>query len=165
MLATRLLAWSHSELGDPTRALALHEENLREARAAGDEHMEAQSLEALAHLSVTQGRPLDAVPMLERAYEIHCGLGDFFRIAIAVGRFARVVASTGSAGTAAMLLASSEALFEEISASAPWVVSMNEETLAIIGSQLDEAAFAEAQEQGRRLTADDAVALALESLK
>jgi predicted ATPase/class 3 adenylate cyclase len=165
MLATRLLAWSYSELGDPARALALHEENLGEARAAGDEHMEAQSLEALAHLAVTQGRPLDAVPMLERAYEIHCVVGDRYRIAIAVGRFARVVASTGSAGTASVLLSCSEALFEEIGASAPWVVWMNEETLATIRAQLDEAAVAEARERGRTLTADDAVALALESLE
>ena len=164
MLATRLLAWSYSELGDPARALALHEENLREARAAGDEHVEAQSLEALAHLAVTQGRPLDAVQMLERAYEIHCGVGDRYRIAIAVGRFARVVASTGSAGTASMLVSCSEALFEEIGASAPWVSWMNEETLATIRTQLDEAAIAEARERGRTLTADDAVALALESL-
>ena len=164
MLAIRLLAWSYSELGDPARALALHKENLGEARAVGDEHMEAQSLEALAHLAVTQGRPLDAVPMLERAYKIHCVVGDRYRIAIAVGRFARVVAATGSAGTASMLLSCSEALFEEIGASAPWVVWMNEETLATIRAQLDEAAVAEARERGRTLTADDAVALALESL-
>jgi predicted ATPase len=164
MFATRLLAWSYSELGDPTRALALHEENLREAQAAGDEHMEAQSLEALAHLSVAQGRPLAAFPMLERAYEIHRGLGDPYRIAIAVGRFARVLASMGSAGTAVMLLACSETLFEEIGASAPWVGWMNEETLSTIHAQLDEVAVAKAWEQGRRLTADDAVALAVESL-
>ncbi len=164
MLATRLLAWSYSELGDPARALALHEENLGEARAAGDEHMEAQSLEALAHLAVTQGRPLAAVPMLERAYKIHRVVGDRYRVAIAVGRFARVVASTGSAGTASMLLSCSEALFEEIGASAPWVVAMNEETLATIRAQLDEAAVAEARERGRTLKADDAVALALQSL-
>jgi non-specific serine/threonine protein kinase len=163
MLATRLLAWSYSELGDPARALALHEENLGEARATGDEHIEAQSLEAIAHLSVTQGRPLEAVPMLERAYEIHHRLGDPFRLAIAVGRFARVVASTGSAETAAMLLSCSEALFEEIGASAPWVLWMNEETLATVRTQLDETAIAEARERGRTLTADEAVALALKS--
>jgi len=41
---------------------------------------------------------------------------------------------------------------------------MNEETLAVIRAQLDEAAFAEAWEQGRALTADEAVALALDLL-
>ena len=47
----------------------------------------------------------------------------------------------------------------------PWLTSMNDETLPKIRSQLDEAAFAEAWEQGRRLTVDKAVALALDSLE
>jgi hypothetical protein len=42
---------------------------------------------------------------------------------------------------------------------------MNERTLAAIRAQLDEAAFAEAWEQGRTLTADRAVDLALDSLE
>jgi len=41
---------------------------------------------------------------------------------------------------------------------------MNDETLTAIRAQLDEAAIAEAWEQGRTLTLDEAVALALESL-
>ena len=43
----------------------------------------------------------------------------------------------------------------------PWVAEMNEMTLNTIRTQLDEAAFAEAWEQGRALTVDEAVALAL----
>jgi len=41
---------------------------------------------------------------------------------------------------------------------------MKEEALAAIREQLDEAAFAEAWEEGKALTADQAVALALEEL-
>ena len=41
---------------------------------------------------------------------------------------------------------------------------MNEPTLNGIRAQLDEAAFAKAWEQGRALTADEAVALARDSL-
>ena len=44
-----------------------------------------------------------------------------------------------------------------------WVAKMNEETLGVIRSQLDDAAFAEAWEEGRALTIDEAVALALDS--
>jgi hypothetical protein len=40
----------------------------------------------------------------------------------------------------------------------------NEQTLSSIRTQLDEAAFAEAWEQGRKLTAEQAVTLALDSL-
>jgi hypothetical protein len=41
---------------------------------------------------------------------------------------------------------------------------MNEETLTTIRTQLDEPTLVEAWEQGRALTADEAVALALDSL-
>ena len=41
---------------------------------------------------------------------------------------------------------------------------MNEKTLATIRVQLDDDAFAEAWEKGRPLTADEAVALALDDL-
>jgi predicted ATPase len=165
MFATRLLAWAYDELGDAERARALHEENLRAARTAGDRHMEAQSLEALAYASVKQGRPLDAVPMLREAYRIHGDLSDPYRLAIAVGRFAGVLAAVAKPGTAATLISCSEALLEEIGAArVRWVARMNDATLAAIRPQLDDASFTEAWEQGRALTADEAVALALDSL-
>lgn len=47
---------------------------------------------------------------------------------------------------------------------APWLTRITDEALSAIRTQLDEAAFAVAWEQGRTLTADEAVALALESL-
>jgi predicted ATPase/class 3 adenylate cyclase len=165
IFATRLLAWSYSELGDAEHARALHEGNLEAAREAGDEHMEAQTLEALAHASVNQGQPLIAVPMLKEAYRIHRELGDPYRVAIAVGRFAAVLAAVGKAGTAATLLSCSEVLLDEIGAGGmPWVANMHDETLAIIRTQLNAADIGEAWEQGQKLTADEAVALALESL-
>ena len=45
-----------------------------------------------------------------------------------------------------------------------WVSRMNEETLTSVRTQLGEPAFADAWEQGRRLTGDEAVALALDAL-
>ena len=53
---------------------------------------------------------------------------------------------------------------EDIGASPPSLTKINEKTLEPIHAQLDEAAFADAWEQGRALTADEAVALALDSL-
>jgi len=46
----------------------------------------------------------------------------------------------------------------------PWLAQMNEETLTTVRAQLDEAAFADASEEARVLTAADAVALALDRL-
>jgi hypothetical protein len=66
---------------------------------------------------------------------------------------------------AARILSRSKALYEEVGASvAPYLAEMNEETITSIRAQVDEAAFAEAWEQGRKLSVDEAVALALDSV-
>ena len=85
-------------------------------------------------------------------------------LALFAFRFAAALACAGSTGTAARLLSSSKALDEETGVRRPWVVERNEETLANIRAQLDETAFAGAWEQGRALTPDEAVALALDSV-
>ena len=60
------------------------------------------------------------------------------------------------------LLASSDARFDELGESPPTAIAdWNKETLAVVHAQLDEGAFTAAWEEGRTLTADDAVALAL----
>jgi hypothetical protein len=53
---------------------------------------------------------------------------------------------------------------EEIGARPPWFARISRKTLAAIHTQLDDATFAEAWRQGRVLTADDAVALAVAAL-
>jgi hypothetical protein len=54
-------------------------------------------------------------------------------------------------------------LLDQIGAMPFYVTDMSEKTLAVVRSQVDEAAFADAWEQGRKLTADEAVALALDT--
>ncbi len=67
--------------------------------------------------------------------------------------------------TAGRLLSKAEKLRDELGASSEqWAAKMNEQTLATVRSRLDETAFAEAWAQGRELTPDEAVALALDSL-
>ncbi len=166
LVATRALAWSHEELGDLERSQALHQENLHRARALNNERMVARSLGSLGAIAGEEGRIQDALPMLAEAYRIDRDLGDRLEIALDLGRFAVALAVGGRAGTAARLLCNSEALREEIGATLPaWGVQMNERALSAIHAQLDDAAFAEAWEQGRALTVDEAVALALDSLE
>jgi hypothetical protein len=76
------------------------------------------------------------------------------------GAFAVLV---GKVDTAARLLSFFEALREQIGVSEAWVGRMKEQTLSAIRVRLDESAFAEAWEQGRALTIDEAVELALDS--
>lgn len=164
LVATRTLAWKYQELGDLERFRALHEDSLLRARATGNERMAARSLCALAMLAVDEGRVQDALPMLAEAYRIDCDMGELYEIAIEFCRFAHAVTVAGRPGAGARLLARAEALRDEIGATfESWAARMNEGTLTAICAQLDEATFAEAWEQGQTLTADEAVALALDS--
>jgi predicted ATPase len=159
--ATRFLAWACGGLGDLDRARKLLEDNLHRARTLGDKHIEATSLEQLGGYAAVEGRIHDALPMLSDAYRVNCDLGDVYRIPFIVCRLGAAFAAAGMARTAARLLSSGQALLEEMGAGEDWATKMNEQTLASIRTQLDEAALAEAWEKGRRLTAEQAVELAL----
>jgi predicted ATPase len=158
------LAWAYGELGDRERARALVEENLRVARELHNEQAEAIILELLASYAVDEERAEDALSLAKESLRIYRDIGDLGGVGIELRRCASAFALKGEAGTALRLLASSEALYADIGGTMPWVAKMTNETLARIRPQLDEAAIAEAWEEGRKLTADEAVALALDAL-
>ena len=167
--AVRRLAWSYEELGDRDRARALHEDNLRRARATGDEFVEARSLGVLGSYLLDEGRVDDAVPFLEEGYRLHRAradlLPDRYWAGIMVCRFARALVLAARHATAARLISCFEAISEEIEGTVePWVAEMNRETLTAIRRQIDDAVFSEAWEEGKALSADEAVALALGEL-
>ena len=166
LFATRLLAWTYEELGDGERARALNEEILARARALGNKQLEGQTLTDLAARALEQGRARDAVSIMKDVLRIDRDRGVPLQTAFDLSRFARALAFAGGAGAdAARLLLSAEALRVEIGAGVPpFFARVNEEALTAIRAQLDEAAVAEAWEQGQALTPDDAVALALGSL-
>ena len=141
LLATRALAWMCSELGERERYRALHEDNLRRARATGNGRMEARSLSSLAEFPLgEEGRFQDALSMLNEAYRIDRDGGYVADIALDLCHFAEVLAAEGRAETAARLLSRGEALREEIGEGLEsWAVEMNERTLTAIRTQLDEA--------------------------
>jgi hypothetical protein len=102
--------------------------------------------------------------MLKESHRILRELNDLLLIAASVGRFASVLALAGRAATATQVLSSSTALMEEIGARPPWFTRISRNTLAALHTQLDDAVFAQAWERGLTMTADEAVALALDSL-
>jgi len=163
LLATDALAWTYGELGDRSRRRALHEENLSRARTQCNERVVALTLEQLARFAADEGRVDDALNMLKESLCIYRDLGDRGWIATTLGAFAEILAAAGKAEAAARLLSGSEALRNEIGGGVSWLPQQNERTLSTIRTQLDEAAFAKACEQGRAMSADDAVALALDS--
>jgi predicted ATPase/class 3 adenylate cyclase len=164
LLATRTLAWMYEELGDLERYRALHEDNLRRARQSGNARVEARSLGALALLAADEGRIEDALAMLDRVYRMDRDVGEVSETANDLCRIAYVLAAGRRASAAVELLASGDALREEFGETfEAWALEMNDRTLSVARTHLDEAAFAEAWERGRALAPDDAVTLAFES--
>jgi hypothetical protein len=121
-------------------------------------------LGSLAWLAVGEGRAQDALPLLEQSLLIRRDLGHRTEIAMSLCGIARAITALGRVESAARLISCFEALREEIGGGEAWITRMNEATLTTIRAQLDEAAVAEAWEQGRTLTLDEAVELALDSL-
>jgi tetratricopeptide (TPR) repeat protein len=162
--ATRSLAWAYYEGGELARAREQCEANLRQARATHDEYLQGIALSQLADCAVDEGRLEDASSMLKESYRILHNLNDLLLIAAAVARFASVLAHAGKAATTTQVLSGSTTLMEEIGASPPWFAKNRDKTLTLVHEQLDEDTFSQAWEQGRALTADEAVALALDTL-
>jgi predicted ATPase len=164
MWLTRSLAWTYFNLGDRERARALYEDALRRARALRNESAKAALLGALAMIATEDGRVEEAFSMLKESIPLCRDLGSALDLAANLCHVAESLAFTGRAEIATLLVSCSEVVFEEIGANVLWVSRMNERTLATIRTQLDEAAFADAWEQGRALRLDEATALALEAL-
>ena len=159
------VAWMAGELGDPERERVLHEENLQRARATSNQRMEALTLHNLARYARDEGRFREAARMHEEAYRIARELDEPVEVADTMSRLAATLASARKPHAAAQLLSCSETLHEEVGVRRSWVLQRNDETLALIRSEIDDAEFAAAWEQGRSLTGDEAVALAVGSLE
>jgi len=156
----RTLAWTFAEAGDRDRARVIQKETLRRARVLGIRSLEAALLSSLSWL-----QDEDALPLQKASLQIRRELGNHVEIGMSLCGVARAITVVGRVETAARLISCFEALSEEIGGGEAWVARMNEQTLTTIHTQLDEAAFAEAWEQGRLLTLEEAVGLALDTLE
>ena len=166
LMTTDILAYTYYKLGDRARTLALVENNLRLARATQNRRMEATSLGALGLYAVEDGRLEDAVSPLEESTRIWREVGaEFDEVGLNLCSFARVLAVAGRAAAATQLISAAMSWHDEIGAvPRVFTADLNEKTLAIIHGELDEAVFADAWEQGARMTPDEAVEYALASI-
>lgn len=161
-IVTSNLAWAFDELGDAQRARTLKAENLRRARAMGDDRLTASTLSSLASDARREGRVEDALSMLKESLRLRVERHDPVHTAYALGQIAAAIAATGSPLIAIRLLACSVKLQEEIGIGLPpFEIKRRDETLAAVRVRLEGDALDGAWEEGRRLTVDEAVALAL----
>jgi predicted ATPase/class 3 adenylate cyclase len=162
LVARRTVAWANEMLGDVDRYRELTEENLARSRALGYKRMEARALGGLATEALREGRLEDARAMFEESFRIDLDMGFSMMVAVDLVRLAAVSTAEGDPETAARLLARANALREEVGYSEElWMTEEREQGLASARSTLDDATFASAWDQGRRMTLADAVGLAL----
>jgi len=158
------LAWAYQELGESDRARALAEERLSWARATGNEREISFCLDLLEWEARQAGRMEEALSMLQESLRIRVYLDDPIHIADTLSRFASALAGAGQGEVATRLLSHSIFANGQLGIDVPlYQQKRNEQTLATIRAQLEEARFAEAWEHGEKLTTDEAVALALTS--
>jgi len=164
--AMRLLAWACDQLDEPERYRAIHEEILQRARAIGDIDNAAFSLASLSWVATREARNADALAMLEEAYRLDRRRGDPSAIDLILLRLARALAFADLPGPAIQLLGAAAAMHEEAGWRYPdWVVEIKEATTLRVRAAFGEGALAEALERARRLTPDEAAAIAVAALK
>jgi predicted ATPase/class 3 adenylate cyclase len=160
--ATWQLGWAYVGLGERDRGRKLYEDALRQAREVGSANLQSLVLSTMSRLDISEGRPADALPLLLESFRLNVETGDRWRIAIDATRTAGALAALGEARTAARLLASGKALFEEIGGAPSWRINEDDETLALLGRQLSDAELAEETELGAKLPPEEIVPAALE---
>ena len=162
--ANRTRAWVFEELGDMDRFWLLTEENLEHSRRHGHRRIEARSLGALSERAANEGRLDDARAQLMQSFRIDRELGNVPFVNMDLVRFAVLHTREGKPETAARLIARAVAAFEEIGLTLEsWMTQEVEDATAAVQWLLDDVSFAAAWEEGRNMSLDDAVALALET--
>lgn len=161
-LASRSLAWMYYALGDRLRALATHEDNLVRARASGNRRMEGATLSVLASYALEDGLVDKAVKLLTQGTRITGKIGLVSDLVDNLYLFARVGSLQDQEAVAARLFAAAEAAIGRLGSTRDWAAKDDAATLTRVRTQLDDTAFAAAWEQGRNMSVEEAVALALE---
>lgn len=163
--ATRTLAFIYLTMGDLEHARPLYEENLRCSRDSGDQPLVAASLGGLSGIALQQGRLTDAVAFQRESLRLVIHLNDEL---MAISRFcvaASVLAAVDRAEAAATLIGYAEARYEETATHEPWVVRMNDETLAAVRTKIGDSSLAAAKANGAVLTSQNALELAVAEMQ
>jgi predicted ATPase/class 3 adenylate cyclase len=151
-----------SSQGDYAAARALHEESLTIFRELGDKRGIASSLCCLGNLASDQGDYAVARPLHEESLTIHRELGAKYGIASSLDAFADMAQKEQQAIRAVRLWEAATALHEVIGARRePADLEKHEEWMAQIREALGEESFLAACAEGRAMTLEQAVALAL----
>jgi tetratricopeptide (TPR) repeat protein len=151
-------------LDDYPAAEALYEESLAILRELGYRQSTANSLNNLGNVAYQQGNYRSAQALHQEGLAIGRELGDKRGIALALEGLASVVAALGSSLRAARIWGAAEQLREEVGSPLPPKdrPDYDRRAAAARAAVGDDAAFDRAWQQGRALTLEQAIELALE---
>jgi tetratricopeptide (TPR) repeat protein len=161
-LAMDGVAWMLRMLGDHERSTRLYEETLARARASGDPQVVALQLWQLAGLAAKEGRTQEALTMLREALVLNRDEGYREGVAEVLVVIACTLQDASAPAAAPALLAAAARLREEIGGGSGWVGETIERRRGSLRDSLGEDAFESSWEAGMKLSADEAIALALD---
>jgi tetratricopeptide (TPR) repeat protein len=152
--------------GDLVAARALFEESLVISRDLGDGHTTAVTLHRLGMIESAQGDHRAAAVLYRGSLTILRGLGLRGRISYSLQALGRVAAALGGPVRAARIWGAEERLREEIglSLSARELEESDQLTRDARAAAADKVAFDRAWQEGRALTLEQAIELALEEI-
>ncbi|HEY1437015.1 MAG TPA: tetratricopeptide repeat protein [Casimicrobiaceae bacterium] len=148
--------------GDYPAARALYEEGLAIMRELGEPKSVANALNGLGLVVCQQGDFASARALYEESLVIRRELGDRWGIAYSLEGLAALAAALGSYVGAARSWGVAERLREEIGAPVPPYERLRYDQTVAAARAGDDAAFERAWQEGRALTLEQAIDLALE---
>jgi len=165
LLATRLVAWTAYELGDPERSLELHHDILGRARASGNRRMEGTALGVIAQAALESGRIAEGMEALLESTRIFQEVGEVAEIAVNLCRLAMAVTMAGNPRAGALLVFRAESSLEEVGARFPvWTESLRRRVLEAAESVVGDAGLEAVRAEATAIAVDDAIGLALGAL-
>ena len=162
LIATHNQGWILGDLGDREGERRIHEESLRMARERGNASIEADALAQLGMAAGAEGRLDDAVRLLREAIKIDHPRGMIEYLATNFGRLAYWLVRRGEYDDAARLIENEPRFIAELGGRMPWwAQERHDETVAALREKMGEEALSRARADGRSLSVDETVALAL----
>jgi non-specific serine/threonine protein kinase len=148
--------------GNYDRARVIFEENLALYREMRDKRGIAFALHYLGYVVLRQGDYERATALFEESLFLAREVGSKDRIALCLEGLAEVAEAKGQQERAARLFGAVEALSEAIGFAMPSFIRVDyDRSVAAVRAGLGEEAFAKAWEEGRKMTVEEAVQLAV----
>lgn len=148
-------------MGAYPEAATLFEESLALLRAAGDHANVARSLFNLGAATLESGNTGAAWALLDESLSLSLTVGDKEDVIWCLVAMSAVAARDGDPSEATIVLAGAMALLDEIGATMkPFERGLQERTITVIRSRLDEARFDAAWTSGKTIAFDDVIAAA-----